>query len=216
MERLRRALLVTGIVGSPLLILTYWLTYPAYGELHANGVARAIAANPGMTRVADVFGLAGTLLAVPWALAYVNLIGDRSRRLALLGAGLSALGWMALIGVFTIDAVAIELADHPVLFARVYADGFVVALNAIAGLHIVGAVVLGVAVTRSGLVPRWVGIALVVAAPVHLAANLAGLLVIDAITWAVTAAVGVVLLQRAGTGTLHREYRTPILAQRSG
>jgi len=208
MERLRRILLATGIVGSPLLILAYWLTYPAYGELHADAVARAIAADPGMTRVADMFGLAGTLLAVPWALAYVDLIGDRSRRLALLGGGLSVLGWMALVGVYTIDAVAIELADHPDLFEQVYADGFVVALNAIASLHIVGAVLLGVAVTRSGLVPRWVGIALVVAAPVHLAANLGGLLAVDAMTWVVTAAVGIVLLQRGGAGKVHREYRT--------
>jgi hypothetical protein len=209
MERLRRIVLATGMVGSPLLILAYWLTYPAYGELHADAVARAIAADPGLTRVADVFGLAGTFLAVPWALAYVDVIGDRSRRLALLGAGLSVLGWMALVGVLTIDAVAIELADHPDLFAQVYTDGFVVALNAIAGLHIVGAVLLGVAVTRSGLVPRWVGIALVVAAPVHLAANVSGLLAVDAMTWVVTAAVGIVLLQRARAGELHREYRTP-------
>jgi hypothetical protein len=208
MEPLRGILLATGMVGSPLLILAYWLTYPAYGELHADAVAAAIAADPGMTRVADVFGLVGTFLAVPWALGYVDVIGDRSRRTALLGGGLSVLGWMALVGVFTIDAVAIELAGHPDLFAQVYADGFVVALNAIAGLHIVGAVLLGVAVTRSGLVPRWVGIAFVVAAPVHLAANLGGLLAVDAMTWLVTAAVGILLLQRTGAGQLHREHRT--------
>jgi len=112
MERLRRIMLATGMVGSPLLILAYWLTYPAYGELHADAVARAIAADPGMTRVADVFGMAGTLLAVPWALAYVDVIGDRSRHLALPGGGLSVLGWMALVDVYTIDAVAKSSDDE--------------------------------------------------------------------------------------------------------
>lgn len=196
MERLRRIVLATGMVGSPVLILAYWLTYPAYGELHAAGVASAIAADPGMTRVADAFALTGALLAVPWALAYVDVIGTRSRRLALIGAVLSILGWIAIVGTLTIDAVAVQLADHADLFEQVYGDGFVVALNSIAGLHIIGAVLIGVAVTRSGLVPRWVGIALVAAAPIHLAANVSGLLAVDAITWVVTAAVGVVLVRR--------------------
>jgi hypothetical protein len=202
MERLRRSVLATGMVGSPLLVLAYWLTYPAYGELHAAGVSSAIAADPGMTRVADAFGLAGTLLAVPWALGYVDVIGNRSRRLALVGAALSILGWMSVLALFTLDAVAVQLADHPDVFKQVYSDGFVVTLNAIAGLHIIGAVLIGVAVTRSGLVPRGVGIALVVAAPVHFAANVSGLLAVDAMTWVVTAAVGIVLLKRRGPWAL--------------
>ena len=71
-----------------------------------------------------------------------------------------------------------------------YADGFVVALNALASLHIVGAILLGLALLRSGLVPRSVGLAMTAAAPVHLASNLAGLLWIDSATWILTAGVG--------------------------
>jgi membrane protein implicated in regulation of membrane protease activity len=64
----------------------------------------------------------------------------------------------------------------------------VVALNAAASLHIIGGVVLGVALMRSKLAPRWLAIGATIAPVIHLASNLAGQLWLDSITWVVVAA----------------------------
>jgi hypothetical protein len=41
----------------------------------------------------------------------------------------------------------------------------------------------GVALLRTGLVARWVGLAATFTHPIHLAANLGGVLWLDALTW---------------------------------
>jgi uncharacterized protein (DUF983 family) len=50
----------------------------------------------------------------------------------------------------------------------------VVGLSAVTSLHVVGSVLIGVALVRTRLVARPLGVAFTVAAPTHLAANLAG------------------------------------------
>ena len=57
MDRLGKSVAAIALVGSPLLILAYFVTYPAYGELHADAIARDLSADPGMTQAADVFAL---------------------------------------------------------------------------------------------------------------------------------------------------------------
>jgi hypothetical protein len=192
-DRLRRRVLAISMVSSPLLILIYWLLYPAYGHIHADEILRAISDDPGRTQLSDAFAFSGAFLAVPWSLGYLEVLRDRSARLAMIGAAMTMVGWIAVIATLMTDVVAVELGGQGQLFERVYASGFSTAMNALASMHIVGAVLLGIALTRSRLVPRWLGVAFTLAAPVHLASNLSGLLWIDAVTWLLVAAVGVLL-----------------------
>ena len=62
-----------------------------------------------------------------------------------------------------------------------------IALNVAASLHIVGAVLIGAALLRGKLIPRLLALGALVAGPIHLAANLAGQLWLDSITWVVVA-----------------------------
>ena len=190
MERTRRVVSAVSLVGSPLLLLAYFVTYPAYGEVHGDDIARAVSADPGMTRTSDIFALAGAFLAVPATLAFMRVLRPGSPKLAAIGGGLALLGWVALVGALMTDVVAIEIGEQVALFERYYSNPIVLALNALAGLHIVGAVLIGVALVRTRFVAVPLAAAVTVAPVVHLAANLGGLLWLDAITWLVTAATG--------------------------
>jgi hypothetical protein len=190
MERTRKMVATVSLVGSPLFILGYWLTYPAYGKVHAGDLLRAVATDPDMTQISDVFAFTGTFLAVPATLAFMRVLQEPSPRLAAIGGGAALLGWVALVGALMIDVVAVELAGHRTLFEAVYANPLTVTVNALAGLHIIGGVLIGIALIRTRLIGRSLAIAGTVAGPVHLTANLSGLLWVDAITWLVAAAVG--------------------------
>jgi hypothetical protein len=193
MERLCRTVSAVALVGAPLLLLAYFVTFPAYGEIHGGDIARAVSADRQMTRVADVFALAGAFLAVPATLAYMRLLRPTSPKLATLGGGAAIMGWMALVGVLMTDVVATEIGGHVALFEDVYSSPIVVGLSAVTSLHIVGSALIGVALVRTRLVARPLGGAFALAAPTHLAANLAGQLWLDVITWLVTAATGAVV-----------------------
>ena len=199
-----------ALVGAPLLLLAYFITFPAYGEIHGGDIARAVWADPQMTRVADVFAFAGAFLAVPATLAYMRLLRPSSQTLATLGGATAIMGWMGLVGALMTDVVATEIGGHVALFEDVYSSPTVVGLSAVTSLHIVGSVLIGVALVRTRLVARPLGVAFTVAAPTHLAANLAGQLWLDVITWLVTAATGAVVaahLFRAASDTRESSSR---------
>ena len=85
MSRIRGLLSAASLVLFPLLILAYWLFYPAYGKLDPADVLRAIDGHASMTTFSDVFAFAGTFLSVPATLALMRVLADRSPRLALIG-----------------------------------------------------------------------------------------------------------------------------------
>lgn len=95
MERFRKLLLATSLVASPLFILAYWLTYPAYGQLAAEAVIKPVSRDPSMTAVSDAFAFLGALLAVPASLALIRVLRKATPNLALLGGSLNLLGWVA-------------------------------------------------------------------------------------------------------------------------
>lgn len=196
MERMRRTLLVAGLVGSPAALLVYWLIYPAYGDVSSGAIAERIAADPDAARLADVFGFAAAFLAVPASLGYLAVLTRRSPRLAGFGAALSITGWTALVGVLMLDVFAAELANRPggaEIFEAVYENGLVLGLNSLVALHVVGSMIFGVALLRTGLVPKPVGAVAIVLPLIHVAANVGGLLWLDTLTWVVFTGLGVVV-----------------------
>ena len=93
MERFWKNLFATSLVASPLLVLGYWLTYPAYGELAGDAVIRTVSRDPSMTAVSDAFALLGALLAVPASLALIRVLRTATPKLALVGGSLNLVGW---------------------------------------------------------------------------------------------------------------------------
>jgi hypothetical protein len=193
MDRFRKLLFAISLVASPLFILAYWLTYPAYGELAGEGVIRTVSRDPSMTAVSDALALLGALLAVPMSLALMRVLRKQTPNLAMFGGSVNLLGWVAVSILLMTDVVATEIAqvgstDQTVqLFKNLLTNPLVLALNVAASLHILGAVLIGAALWRSKLVSRPLAFGALVAGPIHLGANLAGLLWLDSITWVVVA-----------------------------
>ena len=194
MERIRTLVSAGSLVASPLLLLTYWLTYPAYGEFGGDAIIREVDQAPVMTAVSDVFIVLGAILAVPMSLSLMQVLQGAASRTALLGGALSVVGWIAVTALVMVDGVAIEIANQgPTdelvgMFEDLLTSPLVIALNVVASLHLIGGVLLGIALIRSRIIPTWLAIGATLAVPVHLASNLADQLWLDSITWVVVAA----------------------------
>ena len=209
MERLRTAVYALGLVASPLLILAYWVLYPAYGDVHGADVFADISAAPSRTYVADAVMLVGCLLAVAGALAYLQVLVAKAPRLSRIGAGCTVVGWIAVLALLLLDVVAAQKETTTAAFQAVYGDPLVLTLNGLAALHLLGGVLIGLALLRIRVVPTWLGVAGTVAPLVHFVSNVSGLLVVDGATWLVTAAMGWVVLREL-TGEPQKVRRGPV------
>jgi hypothetical protein len=125
----------------------------------------------------------------------MRVLRGSTPRLAFLGGTLSVVGWIAVEVLLMTDVIAVEIANPgppsdelDPFFDDLLTNPFVIALNVAASLHLIGGVLIGLALLRSRLIPRWLAIGATLAPPVHLAANLAGQLWLDSITWVVFAA----------------------------
>jgi hypothetical protein len=195
MSSMRRLVSAASLVSFPLFFLTYWLLYPAYGELNAGAILREIDGHASLTTVADLFAIVAVFLAVPATLALMRVLAGRSPGLALIGGSLALAGWISLLGILMTDVVAVEMVNlgGPTsasvdLFGHIMNSPPVIALNVVAALHVVGGILIGIALYRTRLIPRWGAIAATVSPPLHVGANLAGLLWLDAIAWIALAA----------------------------
>ena len=195
MTRVSQILLAVSMVLFPLLILTYWLLYPAYGLLDSAATLRAIDGHAARTATADVFVFAGAFLAAPATLAIMGVLKPRSPKLAMIGGALHLFGWIAIIGVVMGDVIAVQMVgggtpspDVVQLYRQLMSSAPVIALNIIATLHVIGGILLGVALWRTRVVPLWAGVAATFAQPVHFISNIAGIFWIDALTWIALAA----------------------------
>jgi len=204
--RVRQTVCAVSLVLFPLLILTYWLLYPAYGLLDSVAALRAIDGHAARTATADVFVFAGAFLAAPATLALMRVLSARSPKLATIGGAMHLLGWMAIIGVVMGDVIAVQMVNGGTLspeivqlYQRIMSSAPVIALNIIATLHVIGGTMLGIALWRTRVVPLWAAVAATLAQPIHFVSNIAGLFWIDAMTWVALAAafgsVAAVVLQ---------------------
>ena len=204
--RVRQTVWAVSLVLFPLLILTYWLLYPAYGLLDSVATLRAIDGHAARTATADVFVFTGAFLAAPATLALMRVLSARSPKLATIGGAMHLLGWVAIIGVVMGDVIAVQMVNGGTLspeivqlYQRIMSSAPVIALNIIATLHVIGGTILGIALWRTRVVPVWAAVAATLAQPIHFVSNIAGILWIDAMTWIALAAafgsVAAVVLQ---------------------
>jgi len=187
--QLRRIVSATSLVLYPLLFLAYFAFNPAYGLLNATRIAIAFDGHAGAGTLASALGIAGCLLGVPATLALVRVLAGRSPKLALIGGAMSIVGFVALVGALMPDVVATQLStggltdEAKEFFTRFSNSPIVLALNILALFHVIGAVVLGVALWRTGIVPRWAASVATFAQMIHFGANVSGVFWLDAATW---------------------------------
>lgn len=185
-----RVIATGALVGYPLSIFMYWLLYPAYGKSGATAILRAIDGHAPATTAADVFAFTGAFLAVPASLTLMTLLLDRGSRIGWVGGLLSALGWIAVIGLLMLDVVAVEMTrgSGPTqamvhVFHSVLNSPLTIAMEVLATLHVVGGVLIGVGLIRTRVIGLAAAIVATVTPPIHLASNLAGVLWLDELTW---------------------------------
>lgn len=195
-SRAGRLAAVVVLVAYPLLILCYWLLYPAYGETSATAILHAIDAEASRTQVADAFAYAGAFLGVAASVVLMTVLAQRGSRVGWLGGLLSAAGWVAVVSVLTLDLAAVALSREPAAASstdRAFHDllnsPLTIALEIVATLHVLGGVLIGVGLFRTRMIPVAAAVIATVAPAVHLAANLLGLLWVDELTWVALAVV---------------------------
>jgi hypothetical protein len=179
-------------------VLRYVLPYNTVDSQRE--IVRKVAADPGRQSLVLWLGLVAILTLVPAVLAVGRLTRRRAPRttaaaLLLLVPGYLALGlmvgqdmalWMGVkSGLGPVALLRLSESSHPI--ATVADAVFVVG-------HVGGTVLLGIALWRSGVVPRWTAVMTVAAQPLHfIAAVIVASHTLDLVAWGMNAvAFGVV------------------------
>jgi hypothetical protein len=139
-------------------------------------VVRAIAAHPAREDAVIWLGLLGAFTLVPAAVVACRVVARRAPRLATEAMLLMIPGYIGLSWLDAADAVVLYGVRHQ-LPAPVLADMYT-SLHPVYGVaegvfvvgHVLGTVLLGVALVRTRLVPLWAGWATTVSQPLHVLA----------------------------------------------
>jgi len=174
-------------------LLRFVLPYDTVDD--AATIVRKVSADPGAQSLVLWLGLVAVLTLVPAVLAAGRLTRDGAPRLTaaallLLVPGYLALGWIT-AGDALLWAGAHAGVDEPTLTLLYESAHPTLAIAEILFVfgHVVGTVLLGVAMWRSAAVPRWAAVATAVSQPLHFVAAI--VLVshpLDLVAWGLNAA----------------------------
>jgi len=191
--------------------LRYLLPYSTGDD--APAMVGAIAAQPGRESAVLWLGLVAVLTLVPGVLAVSSLAGPT--RLTKVALTMVVLGYLSLGGLLAPDLLVwsgvsagvdqatlarILTAAHPtILISQIV---FVVG-------HVIGTVLLGLALLRSGRIPSWAAWALTISQPLHfVAAVIVGSPELDLLAWSLTAlGMGVAALELVRAATSEQGAR---------
>lgn len=191
----RKALAVLLPLGAVFIALTRFLL-PYDTTDSTTALLAKVSAHQGSERLVLVLGTLGVFTILPAYFATARLIRRHSPRLAVAALCLAVPGYLGLSAILAEDQYALAVARHGNSAGAAHVldamnSGFFFAASGIAFVlgHILGTVLLGVALYRTRLVPRWAAIALIVAQPVHLIAAVAlSSHPLDLVCWLATAA----------------------------
>ena len=186
----------------PLAIAVLRLVLPYYTESDSAGTVAAVAASPGHQSAVLWLSYVGILTLVPGLIAAARVCRDAAPRLTTWALGLAVPGYLSLgmfvgadhvlwnashAGLSGADAVAVVDAAHPSIDLAV--GVFVLG-------HVIGTVLLGLALLRSRRIPAWAAWAVTVSQPLHFVATVVlGSPQVDFVAWGLTT-VGMVLVAR--------------------
>ena len=173
-------------------LLRYLLPY--YTESTNAGIASSAAASPGRQSAVLWLGYVAVLTLVPGVIALAQLTRSSAPRLTAWGVGLALAGYLSLGGLLSTDqllwsaaAAGIDVRTTTSLLDQAHPT-VGISLGVFVLGHVVGTVLLGIALMRSGRVPTWVGLTLAVSQPLHFIATvILGSNVVDLIAWSLTA-----------------------------
>ena len=206
--RVRSISLATWSAGlllpvGPAAIAVLRLILPYYTETDSAGAVTAVAADPGRQSAVLWLSYVGILTLVPGLFAAASICRDAVPRLTTWALGLAVPGYLSLgmlvgsdhllwgvsdAGLSGADASAVVDAGHPSID---------VAIGVFVLGHVVGTVLLGLALLRSGRIPVWAGWAITVSQPLHFVATvILGSPQVDFVAWSLTA-VGMAFVARA-------------------
>ncbi|MFE3034707.1 hypothetical protein ACFXKY_24065 [Streptomyces canus] len=206
-----RLLAAIGATLGPLMFAAAGLVAPYDTDAAGKEIARDIAAHQGATELSVWLWAVGTVLFLPGLVGVALLAVSRSARLGLWGAALFGTGLIAIGTTPNLDVVALGGFAKGVSqdsLVRV-ADG-VNALAVVNGpilyfvvAHVLGAILLGVALLRGRVVPAWAAWLLILSMPLNVVGYVIGVAPLTALSFvmaAVAFACAGLALVRQGTG----------------
>jgi hypothetical protein len=186
----------------PAAIAVLRLILPYYTETKSAGMVAAVNAHPGRQTAVIWLAYVGILTLVPGVIAAARVCRDGAPRLTAWALALSVPGYLSLgmftgadnllwsahdAGLSTQNAAAVVGATHPAIDVSI--GVFVLG-------HVIGTVLLGLAMLRSGRIPAWAAWAIAVSQPLHFIATvILGSPQVDFVAWSLTA-VGMVVVAR--------------------
>jgi hypothetical protein len=187
----------------PAAIAVLRLLLPYYTAGDTAGMVAGVDAHPGRQSAVLWLAYVGILTLVPGLVAAAAVCRDAAPRLTAWALGLAVPGYLSLgmlvgsdhllwsasqSGISRADAVAVVDAGHPTID---------VAIGVFVLGHVVGTVLLGLALLRSRRIPVWAGWAIAVSQPLHFVATvILGSPQVDFVAWGLTA-VGMACVARA-------------------
>jgi hypothetical protein len=187
----------------PAAIAVLRLILPYYTAGDTAATVAAVEAHPGRQSAVIWLAYLGIIALVPGLFAAARVCRDAAPRMTAWALALAVSGYLSLsmfVGydqllwsvatsdLSTRDAVAVAGAVHPAVDVSI--GVFVVG-------HVIGTVLLGLAMLRSGRVPAWSAWALAVSQPLHFVATVVlGSPEVDFVAWALTA-LGMAMVARA-------------------
>lgn len=211
---LRRAAFALLIPAGPLAVAILRAILPYATTDDSAQVVAKVAAHQGTESAVLLLSLVAILTLVPATIAIGLLAARHAPRLGTAGLVLAVAGFASLYAPLSVDLAALSAARagldpgsatrlleslqaHPAIL--IPAILFVIG-------HILGMVLLGIALWRGGVIPAWAGLALVISQPLHLV--FAGIVPngpLDGLAWGLTAigfAAAALTFARGKEGTL--------------
>ena len=186
----------------PLAIAFLRLLLPYYTESTSSGMVAAVDAHPGRESAVLWLAYVGILTLLPGLYVAARVSREAAPRLTAWALGLAVPGYLSLgmmvgadhvlwaahdSGLSASDGAAVAGATHPSIDVSI--GVFVVG-------HVVGTVLLGLALLRSGRIPAWAAWLVAVSQPLHFIATvILGSPQVDFVAWSMTA-VGLAVVAR--------------------
>jgi hypothetical protein len=210
-SRVGRVLLALSAVLGPLLFLAVFSVQPYETTDSTKEIVAAIAENEGTVQFAQWAMALGLVLLVPGTLAVGLLATARSPKMGLWGTAVLVTGWLAIATTPSLDQVALGGLAKGVsqeALVKVTDGTYELAVNGVPTLyfvaaHVVGAILLGVALLRGRVVPAWAAWALILSMPVNVAGFVGGTLPVVLLSFALMAVgfgAAALVIVRHGTG----------------
>jgi hypothetical protein len=180
-QRLLQVVVAVAIVGGPLGYLLGGLLAPAIRGTGQANIAANAAANAAVNAVHLAAFMVASFLLPIGAFGLARLAYPGSPWLATAGGLLGVVGWLPFSALAALDDLTATMAappdsgSYPVLLDRFSGDPVMATylIIYIVG-HLVAYVLLGLALLRAGVLPRWAAWSMIASSPVMIAAFVLG------------------------------------------